>query len=587
MSDLDIYWPKSVAHLKEPYDNGASDHVVIAEISETPQDGYKGFRKLSTALIPLDLVDDVLKSPGGIGWEVQSWGPGPCVGEGQVYETNFWIAGRHKRDERFQTIINSWSRHNREVLLPDNVLLMAYGLVPRYLSDGMVCWDDPHGPVYDVLRVKSHIDYGNEKDAPFGFISIRRDYLEDFCHLKRCAAVATYYEERFSSDDETFVPMLNGEEAVEFELPGRLLDMRLIKGKYHADAPQMSKVWGARLILIPKGRPISDDKNPELIWPGDTEPMNQHRAWENSAQAYVSDMVLQEYESHTEFEIHPESGGVSYDGWWGTDRTNRIGRNHIQIELKKLYEGCPPHVIAHWHRFAVLQSVARHDQEQHGNHNIALRAKSVIQAYLDLTVSLVELSNRLGTGLTQEEIGSLDSKDVAYRGWWSIEVARSLYTIVPLGATQEQFLNRTVTLVKLLELLKPAALRTVAIKLGVPKDQIKDFQSLKLLACISQLANIAKLQGHSLSQDADAVIPSWSPTEAMPELNSLFALNGLRLCQAHTPSKARDNDIARNVGVFRIDVASTASGWGYAIDALYDRLSSDLLAISKLIEETE
>lgn len=587
MSAPDNYWPKAVAHLKEPYDNGASDHVVIAEISETPQDGYKGIRKLSTALIPLDLVDEVLKSPGGIGWEVQSWGPGPCVGKGQVYETNFWIAGRHKRDERFQTIINSWSRHNREVLLPDNVLLMAYGLVPRFLSDGVVCWDDPHGPVYDVLRVKSHVDYGNEKVVPFGFISIRRDYLEDFCHLKRCAAVATYYEERFSSDDDTFAPVLNGEDGAEFELPGRLLVMTVLKDKYHADAPQMSRVWGASLILIPQGRPISDDKNPELIWPGDTAPIDQQRAWREHVHAYVSDKVLLEYESRPEFEIHPESGGVSYGGWWGTDRTHRIGRHHIKIELKKLYEGCPPHVIAHWHRFAVPQSVARHDQEQHGNHNIALRAKSVIQAYLDLTASLVELSDRLGTGLTQEDIGSLDSKDVAYRGWWSVEIARSLYAIAPLEATQEQFLYRTVALVKLLELLKPAALRTMAIKLGVPKGQIKDFQSLKLLACICQLANIAKTQGHSLSEDADAIIPSWNPTEALPELNSLFALNGLRVCQAHTPSSTRDKDIARNAGVFGIDVVSTASGWGYSIDALYDRLSSDLLAIAKLIEDAE
>lgn len=587
MSDLDNYWPKAVAHLKEPYDNGASDHVVVAEISETPQDGYKGARKLSTALIPLDLVDEVLKSPGGIGWEVQSWGPGPCVGEGQVYETNFWIAGRHKRDERFQTIINSWRRHNREVLLPDNVLLMAYGLVPRYLSDGMVCWDDPHGPVYDVLRVKSHVDYGNEKDAPFGFISIRRDYLEDFCHLKRCAAVATYYEERFSSDDETFAPMLKGEEAVEFELPGRLLDMRLIKGKYHADAPQMSKVWGARLILIPQGRPISDDKDPELIWPDDTEPMSYQRASANLVYGYVTDDVLQEYEARPEYDLYPESGGVGYGGWWGTDRTYRIGRHHIKIELKKLYEGCPPHVIAHWHRFAVLQSVARHDLDQHGNHNIALRAKSVIQTYIDVTASLAELSDRLGTGLTQEEIGSLDSKDVAYRGWWSMEVARSLYAIAPLAATQDQFLNRAVALFKLLELLKPAALRTMAISLGVPKDKILEFGALKLLACLCQLASIARIQGHSLSEDADALVPQWKPTEALPELNSLFALNGLRVCQAHTPSKARDNDIARNVGVFGIDVASTASGWGYAIDAIYDRLAVDLSALAKLIEDVE
>ena len=49
--------------------------------------------------------------------------------------------------ECVQTIINPWSHHDREVILPDNVLLITYGLTPRYLNDGTVCWDDPRGLV--------------------------------------------------------------------------------------------------------------------------------------------------------------------------------------------------------------------------------------------------------------------------------------------------------------------------------------------------------------------------------------------------------------------------------------------------------
>ena len=37
-----------------------------------------------------------------------------------------------------------------------------------------------------------------------------------------------------------------------------------------------------------------------------------------------------------QYELYPESGGVGYSGWWGTDRTYRMGRHHIRIELKKL-----------------------------------------------------------------------------------------------------------------------------------------------------------------------------------------------------------------------------------------------------------
>ena len=74
MSDLHNYWPKAVGHLSAPYDNGESDHIVIAEINEAPQNGYKGVRLVRTALIPLEVVDEVLSAPGSIGHEVR-WVP--------------------------------------------------------------------------------------------------------------------------------------------------------------------------------------------------------------------------------------------------------------------------------------------------------------------------------------------------------------------------------------------------------------------------------------------------------------------------------------------------------------------------------
>ncbi|UCV19381.1 hypothetical protein [Ferribacterium limneticum] len=585
MIDLHNYWPKAVEHLREPYDNGASDHVVIAEFNEAPQNGYKGLRLIRTALIPLEVVDEVLHSPGGIGYEVRSWGPRPCVDEGQIYDTSFWIDGRKGKKERFQTIINSWNIHDREVILPDNVLLMTYGLTPRHLNDGTVCWDDPRGPVYDVLRVKSHVNHSDKKDDQQGLITIRREYLEDYCHLKNCAAVAVYYEERFSSDDDSFSTILNGREGDEFELPGRLLGMAVLDGSYHSNAPQMSRVWGARLILIPQSRPVTDATEPELIWPDDTEPMNYPRAASKWVYGHIRDEVLQEYEAHPEFSIHPESGGVSYGGWWGTDRTYRVGRNHIRIELKKFHEGCPPHVISHWHRFSVPESAVEHDQATYGNRNIATRAKDVLDAYLSLTASLTYLSEQIGMNYTQEDIGVLSTEEAAYRGWWSFEVMRSLFAVAPLTATQEQFLDRAVSMFKLLELLKPAPMRAIARQLGIPKDLIKDFASLKLLACICQLAMISKEQGHALAEDADAVVPQWDPKSELPELRTLFALNGLRVCQAHTPGNERQVKIASSAGVFGIDVTATASGWGGAIDTLYDQLANDLLTSARLIED--
>lgn len=582
--NIDAYWPQSVAHLAAPYDDGVSEHVVIAEIDDSPYEGNKGVRKVSTALVPIDGLDDVLNARGGIGWEVSSWGPHPCVDQGSTFDTHFWVEGRQGLGEKFQTILNSWSHHDQEVVLPDSVMLMAYGLVPRYLEGGVVCWDDPRGPVYDVIRARSHVDYNRKSTRPLVRVTMRRDYLEDYCSLKGCAAVAVYYEERFSSDDKTFDEVLGADEGREFHLPGRLLGMANLNGPYHESNPQLSRVWGARLILRPTAGSITEAKEPELVWPDDDTPMSYEKASREWIFGYVSDEVLAEYESRSEFTVYPESGGVSYGGWWGTSYTDRVGREHIQIELKKLYEGCPPHVIAHWHRYAVSKVIAEADVKTHGERNIALRAKELIYAYLRLTETLAKLADRLATGFTQEDIGGLTTSAIDYSGWWAQAELKALSAVVRVSATREQFLWRAVSIFKLFEGLKPAPLRAILLQLKVPKDGINKFGALKLLATVCQLASVASEHGHELPDDADVVAGLWDTDIRLESLQRLFALNAVRICHAHTPSRENDQKIADAAAVFGIDVRSTACGWGYAIDALYDGLIADLNAIAEQLD---
>lgn len=587
MIDMAKYWPESMRHLAAPYDDGVAAYVVIAEINESDVNGYKGAKHVCTALVPLDVVNDVMTSPGGIGWEVRSWGPMPCVDEGQIYDTRFWIDGRKGRNEKFQTVINSWKRHDREVVLPDNVMLMTYGLVPRYLVDGTVCWDDPQGPVYDVIRARSHVNYNQKSQQPLVYLTMRRDYLEDYCSLKGCAAVAVYYEERSSLEDKSFDEVLAGSEGNQFDLPGRLLGMGLLKDKYHAGAPQFARVWGSSLILKPKGRPVSDAVDPALEWPGHPGPMNLQRASKDWLYGYVSDAVLTEYEARPEYNLHPESGGVSYGGWWATSRTDRIGREHIQVELKKLYEGCPPAVISHWHRHAVLESLAEKDRAKNGNQNVAQRAKAIAFGYLRLTQALCQLSDWLGAGFTQEEIGSLSTDDVNYRGWWSPEVFGATTGVIRMNATQDQFLARSVILFKVLEQLKPAPLRNLVLKLGVPRDQVKDFGALKLVGTLLQICVLAREHGYDIGKDAAAIAAIWDTKKLLPEMNRIFALNGLRVLAAHAAGAEKDKKLADGAMVFGIDVASTITGWGFAMDAMYDGFAADLNAVAAILETVE
>jgi hypothetical protein len=90
-------------------------------------------------------------------------------------------------------------------------------------------------------------------------------------------------------------------------------------------------------------------------------------------------------------------------------------------------------------------------------------------------------------------------------------------------------------------------------------------------------------QGFHLPEDAKVAGKQWKPNANMAPLNSIFALNVLRVCQAHTPGAEQDKKIADAAAVFGIDVASTRGGWGYAIDRLYDTLSRDLSDLANVL----
>src|SRR5262245_9322804 len=248
-----------------------------------------------------------------------------------------------------EALVHSWVRHDRTVMMPDNGFLMCYGLVPRLLDRERIVWDDASKPVYDVVEVKPLSVYEMPDSYPHAFVRVRRDYLEDYSSLKGCAIVAVYYEMRYSRGDQAIAAALGTDESREFKLPGRLLDIRKVKPANRRGEDQLTQVWGCRLILKPTGRPISEEKKDrDLVWPGG----KTFRDFGPLEHIFVRDEVLQEWETRDEFSVSPNSGDVSYGGWWSTDRSLRLGRHHIRTELRKLYEGTPPYVIRHFYRFA-------------------------------------------------------------------------------------------------------------------------------------------------------------------------------------------------------------------------------------------
>jgi hypothetical protein len=58
----------------------------------------------------------------------------------------------------------------------------------------------------------------------------------------------------------------------------------------------------------------------------------------------------------------------------------------------------------------------------------------------------------------------------------------------------------------------------------------------------------------------------------------------LRVLAAHVPGSDKDTKLAELTKSFGIDLGGTVTGWGLAIDALYDGISADMEAIAGLLE---
>ena len=307
--------PKCLAHLNQQYVRSTDDFVTIGEISSESHNGYKGTREIFTALVPLDRVQAVLNNPGGIGHQVESAGPRPSVKKGNSFKSDFWVRGIDS-EERFEPLVVSWEYHNKTVMMPDNGLLMCYGLCPRILKDPeRIIWDNLALPEYGVINVKPLSHYAFPSNSGCS-VTIDRQYLEDYASLKNCAVVAVFYEERFCAIDDELERHFNGQEAISITAPGRSIDIKRVNSS--GEEAVLCQIWGCRLVLTPEGNPISEEHSLELEWPDYPGIMTRERARAQGVSnfAYANDQVLDKFEGKSEFYINPKSGSISYDGWW-------------------------------------------------------------------------------------------------------------------------------------------------------------------------------------------------------------------------------------------------------------------------------
>jgi hypothetical protein len=580
------FWPASLAHLTAAYLDASSQYVTIAEISSETVNGYPGTRLLYTAMVPKDEVNECLERIGGIGHGVSSGsGRQTLTGTPPSPLATFWVESRRADAKRYQSLVETWQVHDRYVLQPWSGLLEHFSLTPRVLQDERIVWDDLSVPTFDVVRVTPISIYTIRGGHSTAKIEILREYLEDFLFTHESAALATQFEQRFSTGDPVFDATVGNDKGLGAELPGRQFWLKRVDRFDEGD--QLSDVWCTRLALMPEH---AMDSEQTLQWPDHDGPIvgsGIMGGFGVMEEAYVRDEVLLDYENRPEFDIHPETGAVGHGGWWSVGFCRRVGRDYIELELRKLYEGAQFSVIKHYCAFAVKrESIADLDGAR-TSRNIGVRAHDVVKAYLALIAAVQAICDAAGLSFTEIEIGSFSSAEIESKGWWTFDALGKLGNVSPRSMTYPQFLSRCKDLNALMEGLKPGPFRSLLRKLGISKSEVDQHQSLKLSAFLCQFATIARDEHWTLISDSALIAARWDKNVLLDYYKPLFALNVLRQADAHTSSSMDPRNQLTSVTVFGIDSDRYKSGWGTALDIVYDRLAESLRRAADLLQSVD
>ncbi len=582
MLDSGTWLPKCLKYWNAPYVSDTDEQIRIGYLSSDPRDGNPGMVMIHTALVPINRVDEVLNAPGGIGWTVSCWGPLPDVDEGQTYDSSIWIAGPNGAGDRLEPLVVSWEMHNRTVMMPDNGMLMCYGLCPRVTSGpDTIIWDNPGGPDYDVVKVQPLSRFTVPSKHSGAYVTISRQYLEDYASLKGCAVVAVFYEDRHCTSDNDIDEHVDWQKGASFDFPGRRL--QFTANEYHKDKPVFCRLWGRQLVLIPSCRPVAMKIMPELEWPGYPGVMTEQRASQIGLYhyVYVSDQVLDEFEGNPEYVTNPEYGSVYYDGRWSFPEGHRVGRDYVAYDLLRLYE-CSPFIIQLLHRHAVDEGLVNAQEKALGQQNIGKRASSLVQAFLQLGDELARLGRCLGLPLTGKDLVTFDFENVKYTGWWNMPELAPLGWRASIDMTYNEFLSRCSIIYQMIEGIDERQIRLLLCKVGLPEDKLRDFRSIKLFACLMSCCQISKKTGLGICSSEISI--RWDKDAQLEALDPWFALVCLRNTSDHLRNDERK--IRAALDTLGIQQNSTKAGWGLALDKVYDKLTDSITELTTMLKNS-
>lgn len=494
-----------------------------------------------------------------------------CDEKGQVANFNPSVSG-------YDYIVASWGDGSFYTSNLAEKVWMSLGLSQRCIGNAeqYIIFDDLSLPLTGVAKgsIAREYYYTLSKNA---YWEMRNDYLRKYLWMRGHCGVRVFFYETSIEKTEEVQGLLdsngwyNSPEGGWYDVtiqPLRSSEKVLL---------QVSAV-----VMAVEPEKCSEINIEEFVWPGDNQPMTKARArnslQDSYSEIYVKDKFLQKYEQNSIYSVCPLSGVISYKGQWSTGRCGRLGRSLIQVEVKKLYEGTPSYVIDDIYQHAVTppDSIAA----LNGEPNVAKRAEDYICTLLDLGDALSSLGQRVGVNqppASSDYIG-LDRSELNYNGWWSNRKLSKIGHSAPLDMTEDAFLSRCKSIAELLIAFKDGYLRNIVLKAGIEKDDIKEYRSIKLLKIIFNLSsNLAER-----AEDIDlwpTLSASCDWNREAPEFQALFVVNALRQVDAHEKI-GEQITLLEELG---FDSANLSSGYGLALDFVFDQLISSLSLITQKI----
>ncbi|MEE9442531.1 MAG: hypothetical protein V3V99_07675 [candidate division Zixibacteria bacterium] len=584
------YWPEPLKNIPKEAPL-ADEYVTVAEVISSRDPDYR-YRQTFTGLVKekylIKLLNDTEEHI--FHCDIETSGPHPCGPND--YRPSFKIVWGNIVPNGIEPLVLSWEGGSQKILAPDSGLLMTYGLIPRLVKingEEFVVWDDLSYPQYDIVKCKmaEEFDWSRESHQ---YISIHKDYLLDYATLRDCHLIQIYVENNVSPLTDFDARLLNEEYSMSFSFPGRRINMTT---EGQPSSTLGAVVWGIRHLISPGNLPVTEGYRDygELVWPGLKNPVTEKYSGPGPMPyIYVKDSVLDFYESNPhKYDIYPESGSVGFRNQWSVGYSNRVGRDLIRVEIKKLYESTPPDVVRHWHKYAV-EPPKESPEKLRKILNVADRSKRVYLSYIDLgkTISIIANNAGLNNSQSSDFIG-FNHLEVNHLDWWSDKKVFPITCHIPIEMSEDRFLDRCLSLTKLIiDSLKEKNLRKLIIHLGVESDIIKKFRSLKLLAILIELAIIANDTGLNLIKNSEEIVKRWieisdklKDDEFIPSpINVLYVLYEVRIEKAHS-----SNNIDNLLKSLDVDKASLTTGWGLLMDRFYDEIADSLEEMNHLLCE--